>query len=254
MNRIATLLLRVLVWALAGAVFGGSYGGLTASFGGSLDNSWLNLTLATAMGGAITAAFFGSMLTALLGAMVGVVASVVYLVVFSDTGDFIPLLIIAAGLAFLAGSLLPQADNLIMRPIAQSMSGLLAGLVAGPLTAIAISSMSWDVQSAWAAGFAVAVVGILFLVFSHWIAPSCPDWLSSRFSSPVVAAIVAGAVSAALWLIGSSIGQGGGYLTPTEIDAIFSAIPKCVIGGIIGGAIGGLGLELLGIERRDYKV
>ena len=254
MNRIANLLLRVLVWALAGAVFGGSYGGLTASFSGSLDHTWLNITLATAMGGAITAAFFGSMLTALLGAMIGVVASVVYLVVFSETGDFIPLLIIAAGIAFLAGSLLRQADNLIMRPIAQAMSGLLAGLVAGPLTAVAVWSMSWNVQSVWAAGFAVAVVGILFLLFSHWITPSCPDWLSSRFSSPVVAAIVAGAVSAALWLIGSSIGQGDGRITPAEIDAIFSAMPQCVKGGAIGGAIGGFGLEILGIKRRDYKV
>lgn len=253
-NRISALLFRTLVWTLAGAVFGGLYGALSAAFAGWAEYSWGTTTLATALGGAITAAFFGTMLTALLGAMIGVVVSVVYLVVFPQTGEFVPLTVIAAGLAFLAGSLLPQSDNLIIRPIAQALSGLLAGLVAGPLAAIAASLFDWNVQSTWAAGFAVAAVGVMFLVFSHWIAPSCPDWLSSRFSSPVVAAIVASTTAAALWLIGSSIGQGSGHLTTAEVDMIFSAVPQCAAGGAIGGAIGGIAMEMLGIERRAYRV
>jgi hypothetical protein len=254
MSKFADLLLRALIWALAGSVFGGLYGGLSASWQQLFDSGWLTVTLATTLAGAITAAFFGSMLTALMGAMMGVLSAVVYLVVFSSEVALLPLLVIAAGLAFLAGTLLPQGENLRTRPLGQTVSGLLAGVVAGPVTTIAIVAFDLPVQSSWSAAVAVAVVGVMFLVLSRWIAPACPDWLSSRYGAPVVAGIVAAAVASAQWLIGSSITGGSGELSNGDVEAILATIPNTLLGGAVGGALGGAGLELLGIERSDYHV
>lgn len=253
MNKLGDILLRALTWALAGSVFGGLYGGLSTAWQRLFDNHWFVIGLATTLAGAITAAFFGSMLTALMGAMMGVLSAVVYLIVFSGTVPIAFLLVIAAGLAFLAGTLLPQDENLRTRPLGQTISGLLAGLAAGPITALAVVGLALPLQGPLTAGIAVAAVGVLFLLFSRWIAPACPDWLSSRYGAPVVAAIVAVSVASAQWLIGGSI-NGASDWGVQEMDLIAAAVPASLAGGAIGGAIGGALLELFGIQRGQYHV
>ena len=253
MNVIGNLLFRTLIWALAGAIFGGLYGGLYTMWNQAEATSALSVILALALAGAITAAFFGSMTTALLGAMIGVLCSVVFLIAFSSGEPLLPVPLVAAVIAFFAGRLLPQDENLRVKPLAQTSSGLLAGMFAGPVTATTMSVFDWPPTSIRAAAIGVAGVGILFLVFSRWMAPRCPVWLSSRFSSPIVAATVAATVAAGLWLVGNSL-ETNSQFSAAEVQAIFAAIPNTVTGGVIGGAAGGLGLALLGIEHGKFRV
>jgi len=254
MNRVGELFLRVLIWGFAGALFGGLFGGLSAFWQTGLQSPWLIVTLATVIAGTITAAFFGSMLIAFMAAMVGVLCAVGYLIALGSAGSLALLALITAGAALLAGMAMPKYETLRVRALGQAASGLAAGLVAGPATTVTIGVFDLPLQGIYTGGIAVAFVGILFIIISRIVTPACPDWLSLRFSAPVVAAVVAVTVAVGLWTVGTSFSAGGTDMAPREVQAILEVVPMSMLGGVIGGALGGIGLEILGIAPSEYRV
>jgi hypothetical protein len=254
MSKLSELLLRVLIWALAGAVFGGLFGGLSAYWQQALDSPWLIVTLATAIAGTITAAFFGAMLIALMAAMAGVLSAVGYLVAAGSGGSLLPLILIAAAVAALFGTAMPKSETLRVRALGHAASGLAAGLVAGPATTVTVAVFDLPLDGPYTAGVAVAFVGILFIIISRIVTPACPDWLSRRFSAPVVAAVVAATVAVALWTVGTSFTAGGTPIAPGDVQTIFGSVPWSLVGGAVGGALGGAGLEVLGIAPSEYHL
>jgi hypothetical protein len=194
------------------------------------------------------------MLIAFMAAMIGVLSAVGYLVVLGPNGPLWLLLLIAAGAALIAGTAMPRSETLRVRALGHAASGLAAGLVAGPASAVAIGIFDLPLHGLYAAGVAVAFVGILFIIISRIVTPACPDWLSLRFSAPVVGAVVAMTVALGLWTIGTSFSAGGTDMAATQVEAILQAVPMSMIGGAIGGALGGVGLEILGIAPSEYHV
>lgn len=251
MTRLTTLLASVLVWGLAGALFGGLYGGLTGTFAltTELDSPYLRLILTTAISSAVTAAFFGSMLVALFGAMIGVLSAIAYLLTLPLGGGPWLLAVAAFAIAFFAGRLLPDAEGLRMRPLGQTVSGLLAGILTGPVLLLIGTLVDLELRSSLGAGIAVAAVGILFLVLSRLVTRACPDWLSAGFGGPIVSGIIATAIALGVWLMGSTIGGGPSQVTLTDIETITAAIPAGLLGGAVGGTLGGFGISLLGLDR-----
>jgi hypothetical protein len=149
---------------------------------------------------------------------------------------------------------MPKSETLRVRALGHAASGLAAGLIAGPASAVAIGIFDLPLHGLYAAGVAVAFVGILFIIISRVVTPACPDWLSRRFSAPVVGAVVAMTVALGLWTIGTSFSAGGTQMATTQVEAILQAVPMSLIGGAIGGALGGMGLEILGIAPSEYHV
>jgi hypothetical protein len=254
LQKLGAVLLRALIWALSGALFGGLFTGLYQVFSMYGNPEWMTLLLACGLSGAVTAAFFGAMPVALLGSMVGVLVAIGYQMIGVDNVRPLFMLGVALGIGVLAGSFYSGQMALRLRPLGQTVSGMLAGAIAGPLVFALSGVLAPVAEPMWRAAAAVAFVGIAYVIFSRWILSMCSEWVSARMSGPVVAGLVSLAVAASMWLLGSDITgtafppgpSGGAY--PAELIALG------LLGGAIGGAVGGAALELLGVERAAYQL
>ena len=246
LQKLGAVLLRALIWALSGALFGGLFTGLYQVFSMYGNPEWMTLLLACGLSGAVTAAFFGAMPVALLGSMVGVLVAIGYQMIGVDNVRPLFMLGVALGVGVLAGSFYSGQMALRLRPLGQTVSGMLAGAIAGPLVFALSGVLAPVAEPMWRAAAAVAFVGIDYVIFSRLILSMCSEWVS--------AGLVALAVAASMWLLGSDITgtafppgpSGGAY--PAELIALG------LLGGAIGGAVGGAALELLGVERAAYQL
>ena len=252
-KKIGAVLGRAGIWALSGALFGGLFFGLHEVFGMLGGARWLMLTLAVALAGAVTSAFFGAMQVALLGTMVGVLVGIFYLMLGLDAERPLLLLAAAMGAGLVAGSLYSGRSAIRSRPLGQTVSGLLAGFVAGPILHLLAGALDFRGKPLLLAAVAVSLVGVFYLIASRWILTLCSEWMSAKLSGPVVAGLVATAVATSMWLIGGSV-TGGAQLPEAAIAERLFPITQGLIGGALGGAIGGAVLEILGIDRSDYHV
>lgn len=163
---------------------------------------------------------------------------------------------VALGIGTLAGSFYSGEMALRLRPLGQTVSGMVAGALAGPLV-FGLSQVTTQVtEPLWRAAVAVAFVGVLYIILSRWILSMCSEWVSARMSGPVVAGLVALAVAASMWLLGSNMsGAAGVPVAPTSAGVYpVQLVALGLLGGAIGGAIGGAALELLGVERAAYQL
>jgi len=252
-KKIGAILGRATIWALAGALFGGLFFGMHEVFGMLGGARWLMLTLAVALAGAVTSAFFGAMQVALLGTMVGVLVGIVYLMIGLEPARPLFLIAAAMGAGLVVGSFYSGRSAIRARPLGQTVSGLLAGLVAGPTLYLLAAFLGFSGKPMLLAAVAVALVGVLYLLASRWILALCSEWMSAKMSGPVVAGLVATAVATSMWLIGGGI-TGGAQLPEVAIAERLFPITQGLIGGALGGAFGGAVMEILGIDRSDYHV
>lgn len=252
-KKIGAILGRATIWALAGALFGGVFFGVREVFGMLGGAPWLMLSLAVALAGAVTSAFFGAMQVAVLGTMVGVLVGIVFLMLDVDPQRPLYMLAAAMGAGLVVGSFHSGSDAIRSRPLGQTVSGLLAGCVAGPILHLLSVSLGFGGDMLWLAAVAVSLVGILYLIASRWVLALCSEWMSANMSGPVVSGLVATAVATSMWLIGGTV-TGGPELPEAAIAERLLPITQSLMGGALGGAIGGAVLEILGIDRSDYHV
>jgi hypothetical protein len=253
-RKVGLVLLSALIWALAGGVFGALFSAMDLAFDPMFDDPRLGTLLAAALSGMITAAFFGAMPVALLGTLLGVLVGIGYLMLPPDPSSPVPLLLIALAVGLVAGALLPRAAVLRSRPLGQAGSGLVAGAIAGPLVTYTRSlGAPWG-KTAVSAAVAVAAVGLLYVVFARVIVRRCSDRLSFRVGGPMVAGVIAAAVSVCIWLIGATTGSVVDDQTVAHIHAILRQAPDGFIGAAIGGAAGGALLEIAGIQLGAYHL
>lgn len=254
LKKLGAVLLRALIWALSGAIFGGLFTGLYQVFVIFDKPEWMTLMLASGLSGAVTAAFFGAMPVALLGSMVGVLVAIGFQISGVAGGKPLFMLGVALGIGSLAGSFYSGQMALRLRPLGQTVSGMLSGALAGPLVFALSGVLEQVVEPMWRAAAAVAFVGVLYIIISRWILSLCSEWVSARLSGPVVSGLVALAVAASMWLLGSTItGELARPMVSGDVNAA-ELVALGMLGGAIGGAIGGAALELLGIERAAYQL
>jgi hypothetical protein len=131
---------------------------------------------------------------------------------------------------------------------------MLAGLGAGLALVLVMAVLPAPVGSFVMAAGVVALVGALFQLNEHWVVQACHGWLPDTLAAPLVAGLVASVIAAAVWLM-------AGMTTPmlfsgerSAIDQVLREVPSGALGGLLGGAITGLILELLGFRLEEHDV
>jgi hypothetical protein len=139
-----------------------------------------------------------------------------------------------------------------LRPLAQTLVGLLAGLGAGVFLALGLSIADVEIDMFPLAAGVVALVGGLFQLSRDWIVSTSTVWCPRSISAPVVAGLIAAVVGASVWIMGGTTAIAVDAATKSAIDEVVNRIPAGFFGGMLGGAITGVLLELMGMGLGDY--
>ncbi|NBC50116.1 MAG: spermidine synthase [Gammaproteobacteria bacterium] len=253
-DRAFAIVVTLVVWSLAGALFGGLFIALYEVLVLLGLSGWQPLLAGAVAAAMTTAAFYSAMPLALVGAMAGVLASIGYLVTAGNDIDLATITLVAAGIGIASGAFFAWIGRKNARPLAETLTGMLAGLGAGIVLVVVMALTSVPIGPFVMAAGVVALVGTLFQFNEHWIVQACHGWLPDSIAAPLVAGLIAAVIGAAVWLM-------AGMTTPmvfsserSAIDQVLGEVPNGALGGMLGGAVTGLILELLGfrLEEHDF--
>ncbi|WP_240905738.1 hypothetical protein [Thiorhodococcus mannitoliphagus] len=90
----------------------------------------------------------------------------------------------------------------------------------------------------------VALVGTFFQVSERWLVGRSLRWLPDALSAPVVAGLIAAVVAASIWILGGTTSAMLDLEVQQEISVVLRDIPLGLTGGLLGGAVTGILLEL----------
>jgi hypothetical protein len=250
-NKIAAVAITTVVWALAGGIFGAIFTALYQVLVNLGLVGWQPLVVGGAVAAMTTGAFYGSMPVALIGAMAGMLGSIGTLMVVGPSVD----LPVIAGVCGLTGLVVGLFHSWLAPgnagPLGVILTGLVAGSAAGALMAWGLGVIAQPAGPFVIAAGIVALVGSLFQLSRPHIVRGCFAWLPRGLGTPLVAGVIATVVGAAVGIMsGNGLGQPGGGLTG-ELHQFFDLVPTGFLGGMVGGAITGAVLELLGVPLED---
>jgi len=249
----AAVALALFVWGLAGALFGSLFAGLHQVLEVIGLEGWTPLVVGAAVAAMTTSAFYSAMPVALVGAMAGVVASIGYPMVMGHRVELLFIAGIAALAGLVAGAFYSWMGKGGMRPLAQTLAGLMSGLVAGGALSLELSATGAEISMFVLAAGIVAFVGGLFIVSARWIVSTSTGWCPRTLSAPVVAALIAAVVGASVWIKGGTTAATLDASTKGAIDAVVVQIPAGFLGGMLGGAVTGILLEFIGVHLGDFR-
>ncbi|MBK5929510.1 spermidine synthase [Halochromatium salexigens] len=248
------IIVSLLVWSLAGALFGGLFIGLYEVLVVLGLGGWQPLVVGAVAAAMTTAAFYSAMPLALVGATAGVLASIGYLVTSGQQIELAMITLLAAATGIAAGAFFAWTGRQNARPLAETLTGMLAGFGAGLALVVVLTTLETPVGPFVMAAGVVAIVGTLYQLNEHWIVQACHGWLPDSLAAPLVAGLIASVVGAGVWLM-------AGMTTPmlfgderSVIDQVLSEVPSGALGGMLGGAVTGLILELLGFRLEDHDL
>lgn len=251
-DQFTAIVMTLVVWGLAGGVFGALFAGLHQVLGAVGLSGWQPPVLAAAAAAMITSAFYSAMPVALAGAMAGVLASIGTLIVLGHDLD----LSVLAGMAGVAGvaggSFYAWIAEGGGRPLSQTLAGMVAGLLAGMLLAGLTAMTGRPAGTFVLAAGVVALVGTLFQVSAPWLKGFDTPRIPPGLSAGVVAGMIASLVAASIWTLGYTPLAGMDGATPDLLGQVRREIPPGFLGGLMGGALTGSILELLGFHLEDH--
>lgn len=254
--RFTAVATTLVVWSLAGALFGGLFIGLYQVLTVLGLTGWQPVLVGSSAAAMTTAAFYSAMPVALVGATAGVVASIGYLIVSGSRVELSMITATAAGAGLVAGSFYSWMVRRNARPLAETLTGLLAGLGAGVILSVMLFLYPLlspqPVGPLVMAAGVVALVGALFQLNEHWIVQTCHGWLPDGLAAPLVAALIAAVVGASIWLMGGTTAAALDFETQGEIERVLNNVPTGFLGGLLGGAVTGMVLEVLGFRIEDH--
>jgi hypothetical protein len=251
-DKLGKIIAKAITWAFAGALYGGFYAGLLAYFHTIEIGHWTAFILSSAIAGLVIAAFFGSMLVALGGTLTGILAAISYQILLAHTEQPVILFAGAFILGAVAGAFFTRREIKQSQPIAQATAGLLAGLISGPIMALATLGIHPYTDHWGVAAGSVSLVGLGYVFFSKHTPGLLRNKLSMKLGGPLVSGIVAMAMASVFWIIGESslamphLGEISNY------QSILDNAPLGLLGGALGGAFGGAMLEILGIKLEEH--
>jgi hypothetical protein len=250
--RASTVVMTLFVWGLAGALFGSLFAGLYGVLQVTGLSGWQPLVIGAAAAAMTTSAFYSAMPVALVGAMAGVLASIVYLMV--GGAHHIDLLSIV-GFAAIAGAVAGGFYAWMVkgggRPLAETTTGLVSGVVAGGLVWAGLALYGGEPEMLIMAAGVVAVVGSLFKLSERWIVGRLSGHYPQALSAPVVASLIAAVIGASIWIMGGTMTASMDLATRGAVEGVLHQVPQGFLGGMLGGAVTGVILELLGMHLED---
>jgi TM2 domain-containing membrane protein YozV len=251
-DRFTAIVLTLVVWGLAGGVFGALFAGIHEALAGMGLEGWQPPVAAAAASAMFTAALYSAMPVALTGAMAGVLASIASLIVLGPQVT-LPAIAGSAALAGLAaGSFYAWMSNSGGRPLMETLTGLASGLIAGAALVLVTALSAEPAGMFVLAAGVVAVVGALFQVSERWMVGLGAGWLPGSLSGAVVAALVATLVAGSMWILGHDGGLFGDMESGHVLSRVEQQLLPGFLGGLTGGAITGLLLEVLGFHLEDH--
>jgi hypothetical protein len=244
----AAIIPILFVWGLAGALFGSLFAGLyeVLQVVGLGDRP--SLVVAASAAAMTTSAFYSAMPVALVGAMAGVLASIVYLMLTGHRVDLILISAVAAAAGLVAGGFYSWMGKGGMRPLAQTLAGLVSGLVAGGVLALVLGVYGGEAGMLVLSAGVVALVGSLFQLSRGWIMSSSSGWCPRTISAPVVAGLIAAVVGASVWIMGGTTSMSLDAETKGLIEGVLAQVPAGFFGGMLGGAVTGVLLQVMGVH------
>ncbi len=246
--------MALLVWGFAGALFGALFAGLYQILGVLGLTGWQPLIAAAAAAAMTTSAFYSAMPVALVGSMAGVLASIGYLIATGQEVDLMMIVGIAGLVGLVAGGFYSWIVTGGSRPLAETLTGLIAGLLAGGSLALVLWLTGQQIGMFVLAAGVVALVGTFFELSERWLVSRSIPWLPGIISAPVVAGLIAAVVGAGIWIVG---GTTAAMLDPMSKDAIGQVlrdVPPGLLGGLLGGALTGIVLEMFGFHLEDHRI
>lgn len=250
-DRFTAIMLALLVWGGAGALFGALFAGLHRILLVVGLTEWRPLVVATAAAAMTTSAFYSAMPIALVGSMAGVLASIGYLIVIGHDIDLLMIAGLAAGAGVVAGGFYSWMVAGGSRPLAETLTGLISGLLAGTLLSLVLGLLDEPVGVFVLAAGVVALVGVVFELSERWLVRLGIAWLPGVVAAPLVAGLVAAVVAGGIWILGSTTATVLEARTQQAIAEVLHDIPPGLLGGLLGGALTGLVLELFGFRLED---
>ncbi len=252
-DRPTAIALTVLVWGLAGAIFGALFIALYQILTLLTLGAWQTLIIASLAAAMTTVAFYSSMQVAMVGATSGVIASIGYLILSAQRIELPAIAGVAAILGAVNGLFFTWMIRRTARPLAETLTGLLAGLGAGVILSVVLHFYPGNLSAFVMAAGIVALVGSLFQLNEHWIVQVCSGWLPAGLAAPMVSALIAAVVAASIWMMSGTTAAAMDLATKAVIDGVVSDVPEGFLGGMLGGAITGLVLELLGFHVEEHE-
>lgn len=250
-NKIAAVSITAIVWALAGGLFGAIFNGLYQVLIALGLSGWQPLVGGAAIAAMTTSAFYGSMPVALIGSMAGMLGSIGTLMV----GGQPVVLPVIAGVCALTGLVVGLFHSWVLpgnaRPLGVILTGLVAGSAAGALMAWGLGLLDRPAGPFVIAAGIVALVGGLFELTRPHIVRGCFTWLPQGLGTPVVAGVIAAVVGAAVGIMSEIGGIGLGQSFAEGVQNIVDAMGMGFLGGMLGGAVTGAILELIGVPVED---
>lgn len=250
-DQFTAIVMALFVWGFAGALFGALFAGLYQVLVVLGLTGWEPLVIAAAAAAMTTSAFYSAMPVALVGAMAGVLASIGYLIATGQQVELMAIVGIAALIGVIAGGFYSWIVKSGSRPLAETLTGLLAGVLAGTVIAVVLTVFGAQVGMFVLAAGVVALVGTFFQVSERWLVGRSVAWLPAGLSAPVVAGLIAAVVGASIWIVGGTTSAMLDVGTKQEISYVLRDIPPGLTGGLLGGALTGILLELLGFHLED---
>jgi len=250
-DRITAIVMTLFVWGFAGALFGAIFTGLYQVLLALGLMGWQALLVTTATAAVTTSAFYSAMPVALVGSMAGVLAAIGYLIVAGHDIHLVLMMTVTGSAGVIAGGFYAWMIARDSQPLAQALTGFTAGVLAGCVLALGLAISGQHISLFVLAASVVALVGSLFQLSERWLVTHSTAWLPAGLSAPVVAGLIAA-------VVGASIGIMDGAMALTisskaMIGQVVHDIPIGFMGGLSGGAITGLILELLGFRLEDYR-
>ncbi|MTW22337.1 spermidine synthase [Allochromatium palmeri] len=250
-DRFTAIILALLVWGFAGALFGALFAGLHQILLVLGLTGWLPLIVATAAASMTTTAFYSAMPVALVGSMAGVLASIGYLVVIGQDIDLLMIASLAAGAGVVAGAFYSWMVTGSSRPLAETLTGLISGSLAGGVLSLLLWFLDEPVSVFVLAAGVVALAGVFFEIFEHWLVKLGVAWLPGVVSAPLVAGLIAAVVAGSIWILGNTTTTVLDMRTQEVITHVLNDIPPGLLGGVLGGAITGIMLEIFGFRLEE---
>jgi hypothetical protein len=249
--KAAAVVLTFIVWGLAGGLFGSLFAGLHQVLVVIGLSGWQPLVVGAAAAAMTTSAFYSAMPVALVGAMAGVLASIGYLMVSGHQVRLLMIAGVAAVAGFIVGGFYSWMATGGGRPLAETLTGLLAGIVAGALLWAGLLLYGEELGMFVLAAGVVSLVGSLFKLSERGIVSAISGRCPRGISAPVVAALIASVVGASVWIMGGTTAAALDPTTKGAIDQVLHQVPAGFFGGMLGGAITGAVLELFGMHLED---
>ncbi|WP_242523166.1 hypothetical protein [Thiocystis minor] len=247
-SRIRLAFIRGIIWSLHGMIYAPLFAGLSEllkglGFGGS------TYVIAAAVTGAVTAVLYGARELSLISSAIGAGVGVILLIALTGPSAFVYTALSAAAIAAAVGLLVRFPTRCSMNVASKALAGLAAGAVGGTVLAIAEPFHAAPFSLFVVLAFLVSINGVLYVAsVRQWVAWThrfCQTSFPCNLAEAAIMAILAGVAAGSVWMVSGPLTNiDPGLWWQAASLGMHQQIPQAVLGGLFGGGIAGILLQI----------